>query len=77
MKYEVQHYTLCGGWINTWLICEAGIETPHIFDNKEEAQAELDEFFADIKAEIKRGERAPDEGYSADEFRITAIKEGD
>ncbi len=77
MKYEVQHYTLCDGWINTWIVSEGGIETPHIFDSKEEAQAELDEFFEDIEAEIKRGERATDEGYSKDEFRINAIKEGD
>jgi len=44
MKYEVQHYTLCDGWRNTWTICENGIEKPHVFDSEEEAQAELDEF---------------------------------
>ena len=45
MKYEVQHYTLCNGWTNTWTICEDGIEKSHVFDNEKEAQAELDEFF--------------------------------
>lgn len=72
MKYEVQHYTLCDGWTNTWTICEDGIEKPHVFDSQEEAQAELDEFFEDIAAEIQAGERKPDEGYSRDEFRVIA-----
>jgi len=74
MKYEVQHYTICDGWINTWLVCdEDNNEIPQVFDTKEEAQAELDEFLMDIQEEIKAGERKADEGYSADEFRITPL----
>lgn len=74
MKYEVQHYMLCSGWINTWLVCdEDNNEIPQVFDTKEEAQAELDEFLTDIQEEIETGERKAYEGYAMDEFRILPI----
>lgn len=66
--FEVQHYTHCQGWVNTWLVDDQ----PQRFTTREEAEAELAEFLADIEAEIASGEREPDNGYSADEFRIIA-----
>ena len=69
MPYEVQHNCGIGGWQNTWLLDEE----PHIFATKAEAQAELDEFLADIETEIASGERAPDEGYDRDEFCIVEV----
>ena len=74
MKYEVQHYTLCGGWINTWSIEEDGVSKSQVFDSKEEAQAELDEFLQEIADEIKCGERDPEHGYDAGEFRIEEVQ---
>lgn len=71
MKYHVLHYTLCGGWTNTWSLDDQ----PHVFDTFEDAQAELDEFFADIAHEIACGDRDPDNTYSRDEFRIEPINE--
>jgi hypothetical protein len=74
MKYEVQQYTLCDGWINCWHIIDGnGKETPQVFDTEEDAQAELDEFFADIAKEIFHGERAANEGYDLSEFRIVPV----
>jgi len=70
MTYEVQHWTLCDGWINCWSVDDQ----PQLFATWGQAQAELDEFFADIAAEIKAGDRAPDEGYDRDEFRIVALR---
>lgn len=70
-SYEVQQYTLCDGWINTWTIDEV----PQIFATREEAQSELDEFFADIQDQIDCGDRAPDNGYDPEEFRIVAAAE--
>lgn len=72
-KYEVQHYTLCEGWINSWRICEDGEDIPHIFDTEAEAQAELNEFFVDIANDIKHGEREPNEGYDQEEFKIVPL----
>jgi hypothetical protein len=74
MKYEVQQYTLCEGWVNTWTICEEDIAILQIFDTQEEAQVELDEFFREITEEIEDGERDPDNGYDTEEFRVVEVK---
>lgn len=77
-KYEVQHYTLCDGWINTWCLCEDGeIQSMQVFDSEEEAQAELDEFLRETNEEIAYGERDPDDGFNPEEFRIVLVKNGD
>lgn len=75
-KCEVQQNTICGGWVNTWHICENDrVEASQTFDSEREAQAELDEFFSEIAEEIKRGERKPDDGYDPAEFRIVPVTE--
>ncbi len=68
-RYEVRHYTVCDGWVNTWLINDE----PQTFATREEAQAELDSFLSEIQSEIDSGEREPDAGYSRDEFRIEEV----
>jgi|AntRauTorcE11898_2_1112593.scaffolds.fasta_scaffold139815_2 hypothetical protein len=71
MTYEIQHYTICDGWVNTWSIeHHDGRVEPETFDSYEDAAAALDEFFAEIVDEIVTGQRQPDEGYDRDEFRI-------
>lgn len=71
MTYEVQIYTLCDGWVNTWLVDdEEGQSAPETFASQEDAQAALDEFLGEIAEEISIGQRAPDEGYDHAEFRV-------
>jgi len=71
MTYEVQTLTICDGWINTWTVhYPDGSSEPETFETAAQAQEALDEFFADIQAEIDAGQRTEDEGYSRDEFRI-------
>ena len=71
MRYEIQTFTLCDGWVNTWTVHHGDrTSAPETFTTKEEAQAALDEFFADIQEEIDAGQREPDEGYDREEFRI-------
>lgn len=67
--FEVQQWTLCQGWVNTWSVDDQ----PQRFETLEAAQAELDEFFDDIQAEIDRGERDPEEGYAREDFRIEEV----
>ena len=44
-KYEVQHYTLCDGWINTWTIYdENNNEIADVYDTYEDAQIALEDF---------------------------------
>lgn len=69
MHYEIEQYTICDGWINTWTIDDR----PEIFDTYEEAQKELDDFFTEIKEQIETGEREPDNGYSREDFRIIQV----
>lgn len=75
MKWEVQQYTLCDGWTNTWSTTDerTGHDKPLVFDTEQDAQREINEFLGDIEAEIKAGDRAEDEGYSEDEFRIVEL----
>lgn len=76
MTYEVQHFTLCGGWVNTWTVHhDDGSCEPERFATEAEAKAALDEYFTEIDEEIAIGQRGVDEGYDAGEFRI--VKAGD
>ena len=73
-RYEVQHYTFCDGWVNTWRVCNAdGTDEPQTFATIEEAQAEIDEFLADIESEVAAGERDEDQGYDPSEFCIVEV----
>lgn len=67
-KYEVQEFTLCDGWTNTWSD-DDGAST---FQTKEEeAEAELDWFLQEMLEEVKAGnmEDAPDR----EDFRIVEV----
>jgi len=72
IKYEVQHYTLCDGWINTWHLChEDGTDELEYFDSLEDARLALDEFLADEELEYEAGNiESP---YERDEFRIVEV----
>ena len=71
MSYEVQHYTLFYGWVNTWSYAEAdGVMQPESFATSDEAQAALDEFFADLEEEVAAGQMAP---HDRDEFRVRHV----
>jgi len=69
--FEVLHYTLCDGWVNCWTVLDAdGREVPKTFPTHEDAQAALDEFLAEIAAEIAAGDRKPDDGYDTGEYAV-------
>lgn len=76
MKYEIQHETWFDGWINASITQDAdGNEIPLVFDSREEAQAEIDSDLAEIADQIASGERAADEGYDPDEFRVREVSQ--
>jgi hypothetical protein len=71
MTYEVQQFTLCQGWINTWAVLhEDGSSEPETFATEADAEAAIIEFLDEIEEEIVVGQRGTDEGYSRDAFRI-------
>lgn len=71
MTYEIQQFTICEGWVNTWTIhFEDGSTAPETFPTEAEALAALAEFLTEIAEEIAAGQRDADDGYDSDEFRI-------
>jgi len=68
MHYEVQQYAPVDGWKNTWFYNEGdGLLQAETFTTREEAEAALDEFFADIAEDIAAGFCPP---CSRAEFRV-------
>lgn len=75
--FEVHHFTLCDGWTNCWsTLDENGQWVPETFPTREAAQAAIDEFLADIAADIAAGDREPEDGYDASAFAIVAHADG-
>lgn len=74
MKYAIEIECLCGWdqWGHTE--DEDGDRLPDLYDTKEAAQAEIDDFFGDIEDQIRSGARQPDEGYDRDGFRIVEVR---
>jgi hypothetical protein len=71
-EYEVQEHTLCG-WENTWTTYDdEGNEVPSTFRTKEDAQAELDDFFYQCEQAVKDGnmEDVPDR----EDFQIVKVE---
>jgi len=74
MKYEIQHYTLVDGWVNTSSTVDSdGNEIPLVFDTYAEAQADIDSDLAYIAARFASGEREADYGYDPEEFRVREV----
>lgn len=73
MKYEVLHFTLCDGWVNTWTsISEEGEETPTTFDTEEEAEQAIQFFLDDWEADC--ASNAVDHKYFRNEFKIVQVQ---
>jgi hypothetical protein len=73
MKYEIQHYTLCQGWVNTWTITnEDGLSEPEYFETKEQAISALADFLDEENREYLNGN--VESPYDIHEFRIEEIK---
>jgi len=72
MKYEIQHFTLCDGWVNTWTITdEDGSSEPEYFETKEQAISALADFIDEENREYLSGNiETP---YDIQEFRIEGV----
>jgi len=62
-KYEVRQNTMCGGWVNNWLIDDE----PQLFDSLPEAQKELYDHLDDL---LLDSEYLEDEQPDGEEYRI-------
>lgn len=48
--YEIQTYTICDGWVNTWHDTQDGNYTPTVFKSFGEALEALDEHLEDLES---------------------------
>lgn len=62
-RWEVAHFTLCDGWVNTWSILANGEEVPETFETQGSAQEALDEFLSD----------ASEHGYGKEDFLVRPV----
>jgi len=69
-RFVVKTYTICDGWTNCWTEEDDKGSRPTTFASYDEAQAAIDEFIAEVDAEIKAGERLADSGYDHEDFII-------
>jgi len=51
--YEVHTYTLCDGYVNTWLNAD---DTPRQYQTHRQALIELRDYFVDNRAAVQNGE---------------------
>jgi hypothetical protein len=71
-KFEIQTYTLCDGWVNTWTIeNEEGISIKEYFNTSLEALECLNEFFDDVLQDFNEGNL--DSLYDRDDYRIVEV----
>jgi hypothetical protein len=75
--YEVQHYTLADGWVNTWTHMSDGEDDgkPVTFATEAQAQKALEEFWEDEAAHAAQASADGEEffPYDPDEFRIWRV----
>lgn len=73
MRYEVQHYTLCDGWINTWTCWEGDTDerVPETFSSFKDAQSALDDFLEESQWEYEEGNLESPE--DRNDYRIVEV----
>lgn len=64
-RYEIQTYTLFGGWTNIWTVDEK----PEVFDSFGEAVDSLDDHLSDLDSDKI--------DYNREDYRIHLIKENE
>jgi hypothetical protein len=64
MRYQIETFTLCDGWCNTWRDDSA---TPVTFTSYDEALKELNEYFSELNEDVQNGFIEP---YNMSDFRI-------
>ena len=50
--YEIQTYTLCDGYVNTWLNCD---DKPIQYATRKQALSDLRDYFADCQGAVDDG----------------------
>jgi len=67
MKYEIQTYTLCAGWINIWSENDA---EPVTFNTREAAEKDLADYLAELAHAVQLGHL---EDYNPEDYKIEKV----
>jgi hypothetical protein len=67
MRYQIEHFTLCDGWVNTW---RDDSTTPVTFASYDEALKELNEYYKELNEDVESGSIEP---YNMCDFRIAEV----
>jgi hypothetical protein len=68
MTYQIETYTLCGGWVNIWT--DSLDDTLVTFDTYAAAQAELADFLGELAYAVKVGHL---DDYNPEDYRIVEV----
>ena len=73
-RFEVQEFTLCDGWTNTWSCWEGDTDEriPETFSTYEFAQSALDDFLEEVNWDYENGNL--ESPYDRNDFRIVEVK---
>ena len=67
MKFEIQTFTLCAGWVNIWATNDT---EPVIFNTRKAAEKELSEYLADLAHAVKLGHL---DDFNPEDYRIEKV----
>ena len=68
MKYEIQTFTLCAGWVNIWTDNDSG--EPVTFNTRKAAEKELADYLADLAHAVKIGQL---DDYNPEDYKIEKV----
>lgn len=69
MRYQIETFTLCDGWCNTW---RDDTDAPATFASYDQALKELNEIFSELSEEVQNCFIEP---YNMSDFRIAEVLE--
>jgi len=69
MRYQIETFTICDGWGNSW---RDDTDAPVTFASYDQALKELNEIFSELSEEVQNGFI---EQYNMSDFRIAEVLE--
>ena len=69
MRYQIEHFTLCDGWVNTW---RDDTDAPVTFASYDEALKALNNHYNELRESAESGFI---DDYNMSDFRIAEILE--
>ena len=69
MRYQIEHFTLCDGWVNTW---RDDTDAPVTFASYDKALKALNNHYDELREDVQNGFI---DDYNMSDFRIAEVLE--